>query len=582
MSFIETSPKIADLFMEYGARSVEEFSDSSAVPRRDYEDLLLGIFLKYYKHHPLLIGETGCGKTALVESLLRRFASGDVPEPLKKTDVYFLKFNYLNDRFFEVLSGLETELQALERNSVLLVLDDFYFSESYMRPISELMKAYNLHILLVTTAERYSAGLKNEERIISQVHEVTLRDPSASLLEEILRVKKETLAKHYSIAVPRELLPEIVKAAKEPLLKGSLVRKALDVLDSACSAAVLGGSSELKPPHVAKAMKLLSGFGGLEDADYEDGKRLEGLEKKLERSIVGQSHAIRAVCNVVRLAKNGLDLRPERPDGVFLFTGPTGVGKTALAAALAEALTGSENGMIRLDMSEYHDSHLVSRLIGSPPGYTGSEADSLLSTLVKGRATGILLLDEFEKAHPQIHQFFLQVFDAGRATDNKGVFIDFSRMTVIATCNVNAEVAGRIRGFEEAGASKVSGELRIPWAELKKIFSPELLNRFDEIIPFRPLDEEACLTILSSIIIPKAREKLLARLNLEVNFTNDAVRDLLAAGYSRDFGMRNIHRTFQTRILSPLMKLQVEGRGGKSLRIVSCDPELKTEEVRPT
>jgi len=237
-----------------------------------------------------------------------------------------------------------------------------------------------------------------------------------------------------------------------------------------------------------------------------------------------------------------------RPDGAFLFTGPTGVGKTALAISLARALSGREDALFRIDMSEFSDAHTAARLLGAPPGYIGYDDAPLLARAVDTCAGGVLLLDEMEKAHPQVHRLFLQILDAGRATDSTGRVLSFASITVIATCNVGSG-DGPPLGFDSSSALS---DGKVPLAALKRAFPVELLNRFDSIVPFKALSRKNCESIVRDIIFAKSNENLSRTHGMRLTIGQSVLDDILAEGFSAEFGARHLLRTYREMVLVPL------------------------------
>jgi ATP-dependent Clp protease ATP-binding subunit ClpA len=278
----------------------------------------------------------------------------------------------------------------------------------------------------------------------------------------------------------------------------------------------------------------------------------QDLVQALEESVIGQEHAIRAVVDRVTLRSLGLDLRPERPVGVFLFSGSTGVGKTELGQALARAWAG--NHLLRLDCSEFAEDHQVARLIGAPPSYVGYGQPSPIEEFLKGGPNGVILLDEFEKANPTLHRLFLQVFDAGRLTNSTGTTFDLSRIVFIATTNILLPKGKKAIGFTESHSDKATQPSLEP---LRRVFPLELLNRFDEIIVFRPLERESVRRILRGHLVAAANAQL-ERHGVRIELTERAEAFLIEQGYSEELGARNLQRTFARLVLKAVARFLIE------------------------
>jgi ATP-dependent Clp protease ATP-binding subunit ClpC len=318
----------------------------------------------------------------------------------------------------------------------------------------------------------------------------------------------------------------------------------------------------------------------------EEKDRLLGLEEHLHQRVVGQDEAVRVVSDAVLRSRAGL-ASPDRPIGSFLFLGPTGVGKTELARALAEALFGSEDRMVRLDMSEYQERHTVSRLIGAPPGYVGHEEAGQLTEVVRRHPYSLLLLDEIEKAHPDVFNILLQVLDDGRLTDSQGRTVDFSNAVIVMTSNLGSEAISRGGtgiGFG-SGDGQADDEARTEriLRPLRQQFRPEFLNRIDEIVVFRQLTTEQ-LKSITNLMLDKTRRMLNAQ-GVEVEFTDAAVDWLSERGYQPEYGARPLRRTIQREVDNQLSRLLLDGRVGEGGR-VTVDVEdgrlvFRTEELPP-
>ncbi|MGB9809793.1 MAG: AAA family ATPase, partial [Caldanaerobacter sp.] len=311
----------------------------------------------------------------------------------------------------------------------------------------------------------------------------------------------------------------------------------------------------------------------------EESERLLHLEEILHDRVIGQDEAVEAVAKAIRRARVGLK-DPKRPIGSFIFLGPTGVGKTELSKALAEALFGDENAMIRLDMSEYMERHTVSKLIGSPPGYVGFEEGGQLTEKVRRRPYTVILLDEIEKAHPDVFNILLQILEDGRLTDSKGRTVDFKNTVIIMTSNVGAELLKKqtTLGFmpqdkeDKASFEKIKETLM---AELRKTFRPEFLNRVDEIIVFHPLSKEHIEKIADIMI--KELNKRLEENNIKLEFTPEAKEEIIKQGYDPNYGARPLRRVIQRIVENQLSELMLQGevKPGDELIVTAEDGKIK-------
>jgi ATP-dependent Clp protease ATP-binding subunit ClpC len=344
--------------------------------------------------------------------------------------------------------------------------------------------------------------------------------------------------------------------AKELEARIKETEKALEEATEKWKKSVASEIPEVRAEHVAEIISRLTGIP-VSELTQEERERLLKLEEKLHERVVGQDEAVRAVAAAARRSRAGLKEK-HRPIATFLFLGPTGVGKTELAKALAWAVFGDEDALIRLDMSEYMDRHTVSRLIGAPPGYVGYEEGGQLTERVRRRPYSVILLDEIEKAHPDVHNILLQVFDDGRLTDGKGRTVDFSNTIIIATSNLGSELIQR--NLSAPPGQKLSyEELKEKLMEiLRRHFRPEFLNRIDEIIVFHALTKEQIKDIVK---LQLERVKRMARgQGIELEFDESLVEHLAEVGYRPEFGARELRRKIQTEVENPLAEEMLSGR----------------------
>jgi ATP-dependent Clp protease ATP-binding subunit ClpC len=413
---------------------------------------------------------------------------------------------------------------------------------------------------------------------------VQVMEPS---LEETLRILeglRPSYEKHHEVRITDEALQTAVRLGARYLTERSFPDKAIDLIDTACAQARLatihgGGAAGGERPVVDKAAvaqvvsqkmdePIPDGVIAEEDAD----KALH-LEDRLRKYVAGQDEAVAAVSRVIRAHLAGMS-DPRRPIAVFLFVGPTGVGKTELARALAISWFGGEQKLLRFDMSEYMESHTVSRLLGAPPGYVGYEEEGQLGRAVRSRPYSVLLLDEIEKAHPEVLKIFLQVFDAGRLTDSKGRLINFSNTVIIMTSNIGASLAERPRPLGFSGDDRAEGERG--WnmqveeirQELRRRFPPEFRNRIAAEIFFRPLTDPEVLRRILMIFLDKVRDYLRER-QIGLLVDDSAIGVLLKLGVSKEFGARELGRTVDRQLRDPLAEMVLLGqfRSGDTVRV---------------
>lgn len=541
---------------------------------------LVAVLLKFFKPNPLLLGEVGVGKTALLEALAHRIKSGRVPAALRGKKLVEVSANALlagstfpsdlEDRFERLVKALRS------RPEVILFIDEIHSLAAASRGSGpgasavELLKSVlsrnELQIIGATTNAEYQRYIAPEEALARRFQPIQIEEPTPAVVQVILENASVQLARHHEVQIPAKLFPQLIRLCADELPARRFPDKALDVLDRACAAASIAGAASLNADAVERAVADLAGIPYTHSSP-EFQKRLGALEAFLEERVLGQQAAVHSVANTIRLCKHRLDPRPVRPDGVFLFLGPTGVGKTSMALSIAEAVCGHQDAVIRIDMGEFNNPSSTNRLLGADPGYVGHDSEP---ALVRGLMTwhsGVLLLDEFEKAHHEVQQLFLAAFDEGRLRDAKGRSHSLSSFTVIATSNAGGNV-GREVGFGGASNRGSIVEGKIP-KELLSVFSAELLNRFDEVVFFKPLAESHLVEIFHGQLLRSLNERLAEDPGATVQVREEVVRKVLEQSDCNRFGARELQRVFQRLVTKPVMTLLSRGASEGELDGVS-------------
>ncbi|MGW8380840.1 ATP-dependent Clp protease ATP-binding subunit [Streptomyces sp. ODS28] len=605
------------------------------------------------KNNPVLIGEAGVGKTAVVEGLAQRIVDGDVPDNLLGRVVVQLDMSgvvagtrYRGD-FEERMNTLVEEIRA-HSDQLIVFIDELHTvvgaggggSEGGSMDAGNILKPAlargELHVIGATTLDEYRRYIEKDAALARRFQPVMVPEPSVEDATEILRGLQDRYEAHHQVRYSDEALTAAVEMSDRYLTGRYLPDKAIDLIDQAGArvrmrSATRGSgvralereaeqlerdkaqavadedyerAQQLKarlaevdqqireqqgkdrtPPEVAEhapevtvedIADVVSRQTGIpvSNLTQEERERLLGLEEHLRERVIGQEEAVSAVADAVLRSRSGL-ASPDRPIGSFLFLGPTGVGKTELARALAESLFGSEDRMVRLDMSEFQERHTVSRLVGAPPGYVGHEEAGQLTETVRRNPYSLLLLDEIEKAHPDVFNMLLQVLDDGRLTDSQGRTVDFTHTVIVMTSNLGSEAItgrGATLGFGGGGGpgdSEADEKARRDRVlrPLREHFRPEFLNRIDEIVIFRRLTDDQ-LRQITDMLLGETRRRLSAQ-DVEVTFTDRAVDWLAERGYEPDYGARPLRRTIQREVDRPLSRMLLRGELPEEARLVA-------------
>ena len=422
-----------------------------------------------------------------------------------------------------------------------------------------------LHVIGATTLEDYRKSVEKDAALERRFQPVRVDAPDAASALKILKRLCGRYEKYHHVQVTEEALEAAVKLSDRYITDRNLPDKAIDILDEACASVRLHSSKDYSgqmgdPVVDADTVRhIISQWTNipLTRLNAAESTSLLQLEEALHERIVGQGKAVKAVAQAVRRARAGLK-DPHRPMGSFLFLGPTGVGKTELAKALAENLFGDERALLRFDMSEYMEKHTASRLIGAPPGYVGYEEGGRLTSAVKRRPYSIVLLDEIEKAHPDIFNLLLQIMEDGRLTDGQGVTVDFRNCVILMTSNACAELMSdrRSLGFAVDADTAVANQKQNVLQGIKDIFRPEFLNRLDEIIVFDPLGKKELAQIVDKML--EELQKRLRDTGLRLRMTAAARDKLLQSGMDVRYGARPLRRALQKEIEDKLADLYLE------------------------
>ncbi len=547
---------------------------------------VIQILCRRRKNNPLLVGEAGVGKTAIAEGLAWRIVKNEVPEILEKSNVYSLDMGallagtkYRGD--FE--QRLKAVLKQLKANQyAILFIDEIHTligagsASGGTLDASNLLKPAlatgQLKCIGATTYNEYRGIFEKDHALSRRFQKIDVIEPTVAQTIEILKGLKSRFEDHHGVKYSAGAITAAAELAAKYINDRHLPDKAIDVIDEAGAAQrILPVSKRKKTIGKTEVEEIIAKIARIppQTVSSDDRAQLKNLERNLKNVVFGQEPAIEALSAAIKMARSGLG-KPEKPIGSFLFSGPTGVGKTEVAKQLAFTL-GIE--LIRFDMSEYMERHAVSRLIGAPPGYVGFDQGGLLTEAISKKPHAVLLLDEIEKAHPDIFNILLQVMDHGTLTDNNGRKADFRNIIVIMTTNAGADMLQRrVIGF---GTNREAGD---EMAEIRRIFTPEFRNRLDATISFKALDEEVILRVVDKFLMQL--EDQLHEKKVEIAFS-DALRTHLAKkGFDPVMGARPMARLIQDTIRKALADELLFGKllnGGKVSIDVDEAGEIKLD-----
>ena len=647
---------------------LSEFSrDITKIAREEKDDPVVGrskeiqrivqVLSRRTKNNPVLIGEPGVGKTAIVEGLAQRIAKGNVPRNLLKKRILSLDLAALiagtkyRGEFEERMKKMMKEVR--DDKTVILFIDELHTiigaggPEGTMDASNMLKPALSrgeIQIIGATTTKEYSRYIEKDSALERRFQTVKVEEPTDDDTVSILEGIKKRYEDFHGIVFDDDVIPAIVKFSRRYIPERFLPDKAIDILDEAGAAKKI--QEEAKPAELAEVERSIEKLAAekrrlVEEQDYEraaivrdkvlelrrrldlyseywrnsnlqnrkhvseqdicriigamtgipveqldssETKRLVHMEEEMHKSVIGQDEAVHLIAGAVRRSRAGVS-SPKHPLGSFIFLGPTGVGKTQLAKALAKFLFGSEEMLVRIDMSDYMEKHNASRLVGAPPGYVGYEEGGVLTEAVRRRPYSVVLLDEIEKAHPDVFNLLLQLLEEGELSDNLGHTVNFRNTVIIMTSNAGARqiTSGSRVGFLPSGEGLLSYDdiKASALGELKKMLSPELLNRIDDVVVFGALTKEEVGRILD-IQIKELADRMREQ-NITISVKPKAREYLIEHGYEPELGARPMRRLIRREIEDPLSVEILSGEGEKSnsVSVEYANGKLRVKFVKP-
>lgn len=627
-------------------KQLEEFGiDLTALAENNKLDPVIGreveinrvmeILVRRKKNNPVLIGEAGVGKSAVVEGLAQRIANGSVPEILKSKTIFSLDITALvagTKYRGEFEKRMKKLMQILEKTEdIILFIDELHMIVEAGAAEGSSMDAANvlkpalangkITIIGSTTSSEYRKFIEKDPALERRFQKIYVSEPSIEETINILQGIKFKYEEHHKVKYTNSAIEAAVHLSARYITDRQLPDKAIDVIDEAGAKARLRAltlpedlrieaekienleisnkdpeklekkKEEMKEKYRETYVKwrneaenkiipiseeniseIISNWTGvpLQQLQVEEMQRLLNLEIVLHKRVVGQDEAIKSIAKAIRRARSGLK-DPRRPNGVFLFLGPTGVGKTELAKTLASYLFGDDTHLVRIDMSEYMEKFSVSRLVGAPPGYIGYDEGGQLTEIVRRRPYSVILLDEIEKAHPDVYNILLQIMDEGRLTDSQGRTVDFRNTIIIMTSNLGSEQINKSKrslGFvEENNLENEYKDIKEQvMSAVKRTFKPEFINRLDDVIVFHPLTKEQLKDIIN-IQLSDLKSRLEEK-NLGLSIKESAMAFLLEKGYDPVFGARPLKRTIQRYIEDPLSEEILRGKYEEGDKII--------------
>lgn len=601
----EANAKVLDKYGKNLTLFAKENKIDPVIGRDKEIERIIQILSRRNKNNPVLVGDPGVGKTAIVEGLALKIIKNEVPDSLKDKTIYTIEMGMLlagakyRGEFEARLKKIIDEVSKSE--NLILFIDEVHTivgagatgenSIDASNILKPMLARGEMQVIGATTVDEYRKYIEKDQALERRFQPVVIDEPTKEDSIKILKGLKEKYEIHHNVKILDEAIIEAVNLSERYITDRFLPDKAIDLIDEACSkvrlklskpndnlysSKIVFNDDEYESQSLEKKSLIVKNIVDKKDIEEvveiwtkipvskilnDEADKLLNLEKIIQNRVIGQKTAIKSVCRAIKRSRAGLR-DPKKPIGSFLFLGPTGVGKTELSKALAEVQFGDEKKIVRFDMSEYMEKHSVSKLIGSPPGYIGYEECGQLTEKVRKNPYSIILFDEIEKAHYDVFNIFLQILDDGRLTDSKGKIIDFKNTIIIMTSNVGANKIKKekVLGFN----TKINSEKdnydkmkEVMMNEAKNIFKPEFINRIDDIVVFHQLEKRHIQKIVK--LMTKDLIKRLKDMDIELKLSDDTLDLICSAGFSLEYGARPLKRAIQKELEDRLSDAIIRG-----------------------
>lgn len=523
----------------------------------EYVDTMIEVLSRKLEANPCLVGEAGIGKTTIARAFVQRILSGNVPNEFKDTHVAYINSALLTSGT-RYRGDFEERMQYLidwaSKSNVILFLDEIHTfinlgsnndsAETAGNMIKKALSDGDIKIIGATTTKEYHKFIEKDPAFNRRLQVIDIKEPSVENAIEMISSTISNYETFHNVSIPKECIKLAVELSDRYIKDKALPAKAYKILDQAGTVVKLSGRDTVTDSDVLSTVSKITGMN-VNRLNKSEAKQLLSLEDTINKRLIGQENAVKTVCKAIRRSKAGVR-EENKPLASFLFVGPTGVGKTELCKVLSKEVAMGDTSFIKVDMSEFSEKHSTSKMIGTAPGYVGYGEGGQLTEKVKHNPYSLILFDEIEKANPEVFNIFLQLLDEGKMTDGEGNTVDFTNCIIVMTSNAGygAEKIGKGRLGFGATDSNIDNPEKIAMEALKESFKPEFLNRLDNIVVFDKLNEEQCSNI-TTLMLRRLAERIYKNNGISIAFRKSLVNHIVSAGFSSEYGARNLRREIQ-------------------------------------